>query len=259
MSSRSTVTTLLRKLRYPRRSYAVCAVARSGSNLLTDGLHATRRAGRPNQFFCDLFEATYAEKYGLDPRTDYSGYVGGVIAATVTSNEVFGFKLMGWYLGSFMAKLRATGAFGDGSDFAVLRRAFPRLQLLRIRRRNKLRQAISKARAYQTGQWKVRGKEAFTNDPQFDGKLIDRCLVEIQREEETWERFFERTEAEALMINYEELSANYQQTIQAVLDFLRIRLPRQAIIVPQTVKQSDAISVEWEQRYLELKEPLAMA
>src|SRR5437868_1286847 len=142
---------LLRKLRYPLRCYVVCAVARSGSNLLTDGLHATRRAGRPNQFFCELFEDTYARKYRLDPQRDYASYVNGIIEATSTSNRVFGFKLMGWYLEPFIDKLNR--AFGEASILEQLEKVFPRLKLIRIQRQNKLGQAISKARAYQSGQW----------------------------------------------------------------------------------------------------------
>ncbi len=253
------MASLLRKLRYPRRCYAVCAVARSGSNLLTDGLHATRKAGRPNQFFCDLFEATYAEKYRLDPERDYAGYVRGIIEATVTSNEVFGFKLMGWYLNSFVTKLRHTEAFGSGSELELLATAFPRLQLIRIQRRNKLCQAISKARAYQSGQWKVRENEVPVNDSQFDVALIDRCLVEIRREEEAWTQFFQRSNAEALTIDYEELSQNYESTIRSALAFLRIGMPRHTLLAPATIKQSDETSAEWERRYREMKEPVAVA
>src|SRR5436190_18995942 len=100
---------LFHKLRYPRRCYAVCAIARSGSNLLTDGLHATRRAGRPKQFFCDLFQGEYAAKHQLNLR-DYASYVRGIIPATATSNEVFGFKVMSWYLQQFITRLRDTYA-----------------------------------------------------------------------------------------------------------------------------------------------------
>ncbi len=234
-------------------------MARSGSNLLSDGLHATRRAGRPNQFFCELFEATYAEKYRLDPRLDYAGYVRGIIDATVTSNEVFGFKLMGWYLDWFIEKLRRTAAFGSGPELELLENAFPRLQLIQIRRRDKLRQAISKARAYQSGQWKVRENEEPAGDPHFDAALIERCLLEIKREEDAWSRFFKRTGAEALTIEYEELANNYEESIGNVLAFLKIRVPRRTMLAPETVKQSDATSAEWERRYREMKEPLAVA
>src|SRR5437763_210407 len=126
---------LFHKLRHQRRCYAICAIARSGSNLLTDGLRATCRAGRPKQFFCELFENEYAAKYELNLRAGYSGYVNGIITATATSNEVFGFKVMGWYLQQLLRKLRNTGAFGSGPDLEVLRNAFPRLQLIYIQRR----------------------------------------------------------------------------------------------------------------------------
>ncbi|PYL82658.1 MAG: hypothetical protein DMF21_01840 [Verrucomicrobia bacterium] len=70
---------LFHNLRHPRRCYVVCAIPRSGSNLLTDGLHATRRAGRPKQFFLAGFEAGYAAKHALDPAHDYAAYVRGIV------------------------------------------------------------------------------------------------------------------------------------------------------------------------------------
>jgi LPS sulfotransferase NodH len=226
-------------------------MARSGSNLLTDGLHATRRAGRPNQFFCELFEGTYAEKYNLDPQRDYAGYVSQIIELTSTSNRVFGFKLMGWYLDTFVQKLNHT--FGQAPTLELLDKVFPRLKLIRIQRRDKLRQAISKARAYQSGQWKVRENEEIESNANFDPPLIDRCLKENQREEDAWSRFFEQTGAKAFEITYEEFCQNYEGTLQAVLDFLQIRLPRQTKIGrPLTIRQHDDVSREWEERYRSL-------
>jgi len=51
---------LFHKLRHPRRCYVVWAILRSGSNLLTNGLHATRRAGRPMPFFPPQSELEFA-------------------------------------------------------------------------------------------------------------------------------------------------------------------------------------------------------
>jgi LPS sulfotransferase NodH len=139
---------LLHKLRHPSRCYLVCATARTGSNLLTDGLHATRRAGRPKQFFLPKFEGEYAAGLELDAGADFSGYVRGVVRKTATSNEVFGFKIMGWYWEEFLTRLRGTQAFGgpESSESEILQEAFPRLQYVQVLRRNKLRQAISKSR-----------------------------------------------------------------------------------------------------------------
>lgn len=244
---------LFHSLRHPRRCYVVCAIPRSGSNLLTDGLHATRRAGRPKQFFLAKFEAGYGAKHGLDPAKDYAGYVRGIISAKTTANEVFGFKLMSWYLDDFLRRLRETRAFGDAEtgDLKLLRNAFPRLEFVRVVRRHKLRQALSTARALQTGLWKVQKGKTIQREPQFDAELIEQCLREGQRQEKAWESFFQRIGVNPLDVEYEKLCQDYEETIRAVLDFLRISLPRHTRIGPPvTVKQADDISRAWEQRFL---------
>ena len=242
------------KRRYPRRCYVVCAIPRSGSNLLTDGLRATRRAGRPQQFFLPGHEAKFALRNGLDA-TDFAAYVRGIISATATPNEVFGFKLMGGYLEGFLQRLRATRAFGEESevqDLEILRTAFPRLQFIQIARRNKIRQAVSKARAAQTGLWKIGKGKSASGEPQFDSNLISSCLEDTRREEMIWDRFFERIEVKPFRVEYEELSENYAGTVAATLDFLKIRAPSRERIRPITVRQADALSRDWEKRFLAL-------
>src|SRR3977135_4112559 len=121
---------LFHKLRYPRRCYVVCTIPRSGSNLLTDGLRDTRRAGVPKQFFLPKTKSRYAEELGIDRAADYAGYVRASVNAKVTCNEVFGFKLMSWYLDDFLARLREAHGFGNSkpSDLELLRSAFHRLR-----------------------------------------------------------------------------------------------------------------------------------
>ncbi|PYJ49061.1 MAG: hypothetical protein DME87_10630 [Verrucomicrobia bacterium] len=213
-------------LRHPRRCYVVCAIPRSGSNLLTDGLHATRQAGRPKQFFLEKL---------------------------TTPNEVFGFKLMSWYLDDFLSRLRETRAFGDAEtvDLKLLQNAFPRLKFVHVFRRNKLRQALSTARALQTGLWKVQKGKTIQREPQFDAELIEQCLKEGQRQEKAWECFFQRIGVNPFRVEYEKLCQDYEGTIRAVLDFLRISLPRRTRIGPPvTVRQADDISRAWEERFV---------
>jgi len=252
---------LFHNLRHPRRCYVVCAIARSGSNLLTDGLHNTRRAGRPKQFFLINHEARYAAMSHLDSR-DFAAYVRGIISATATSNEVFGFKLMVWYLQDFLHRLRETKAFGEESatDLEILRNAFPRLEFIQIVRRNKVRQAISRARAGQTGLWKLcNGKEAKA-EPSFDPTLITNCLTEATIHEQMWKDFFNSIGVEPFRVEYEQLCEDYENTLHGVLDYLRISLPRGTRLgPPRTVRQADEISAEWEERFLALHPQLQPA
>ena len=244
---------LFHKLRHPRRCYIVCTIPRSGSNLLTDGLRATRRAGMPKQFFLPKSEARYGAELGLDPDADYPGYVRGIVNTKTTRNEVFGFKLMSWYLDDFLARLRDTRAFGDPAtdDLAMLREAFPRLRFVHIFRRHKLRQALSTARALQTGLWKVQEGKTALREPQFDAELIEQSLREAERQEKIWNTFFQRNGIDPFQVEYEELCRDYGATICGVLHFLRISLPRGVQIGPPvTIRQSDEISRIWEKRFL---------
>jgi LPS sulfotransferase NodH len=244
---------LFHKLRHPRRCYVVCAIPRSGSNLLTDGLHATRRAGRPKQFFLRKSELDFAVAHNLDLRADFAAYVRGIIRATATSNEVFGFKLMSWYLDDFLGRLRGTGAFGDAgtTDLDLLQNAFPRLKFVHVIRRHKLRQALSKARAHQTGLWKVQEGKTVQREPQFDAELIEQCLKDSEQQEKLWARFFQRIGIEPLRVEYENLCEDYEANIRRVLGFLQISLPRRTRIdPPMTVRQADDMSRAWEERFL---------
>jgi trehalose 2-sulfotransferase len=244
---------LFHKLRHPRRCYVVCTIPRSGSNLLTDGLRATRRAGMPKQFFLQKFERRYAAEHGLDPVADYPRYVRGIVSAKTTHNEVFGFKLMSWYLDDFLNRLRDTRAFGDGAvdDLSLLRNAFPRLRFVHIHRRHKLRQALSTARALQTGLWKVQSGKSTVREPQFDAELIEQSLREAERQEKMWHNFFQRIGVEPFQVEYEKLCKDYEATIRSLLDFLQISLPRGAEIGPPvTIRQADEISRIWEERFL---------
>jgi len=221
--------------------------------LLTDGLRATRRAGMPKQFFLPKFETRYGVELGIDPLADYPGYVRSIVDTKTTANEVFGFKLMSWYLDDFLARLRETKAFGDATidDLSLLRNAFPQVRFVHIHRRHKLRQALSTARALQTGLWKVKNGEMEEHEPQFDAELIEQSLREGERQEEIWHRFFQRIGVQPFDVEYEKLCQDYTGTIRGVLDFLRISLPRDARIGPPvTIRQADEISRIWEERFL---------
>jgi len=244
---------LFHKLRHPQRCYVVCTIPRSGSNLLTDGLRATRQAGKPKQFFLPKSEGRYGAQLGLNPNADYPGYVRGIVNTKTTRNEVFGFKLMSWYLDDFLARLRDTGAFGSAAtdDLTMLRNAFPRLRFVHIVRRHKLRQALSTARALQTGLWKVQEGKAALREPQFDAELIEQSLREAERQEKIWHTFFQLIGIDPFQIAYEELCRDYEAAIRGVLDFLKISLPPRARIGPPvTVRQADEISRIWEERFL---------
>jgi LPS sulfotransferase NodH len=221
--------------------------------LLTDGLRETRRAGVPKQFFLPKAEPRYAAEIGIDPAAGYAEYVHGIVNAKTTRNEVFGFKLMSWYLEDFLKRLRNTRAFGEAAtdELQVLRTAFPRLRFVYIRRCHKLRQALSTARALQTGLWKVQNGKVPEREPQFDAELIEQSLREAERQDKIWEDLFQRLGVQPFQVQYEQLCRDYEETIRSVLDFLKISLPSGTRIGPPvTIRQADEVSRIWEERFL---------
>lgn len=246
----------LHHLLNPTQCYALCAVARSGAHLLAGGLRATHLAGRPLQYFNQHLAQKYAIRYGLDAARHFSQYVRGIVPAASTSNAVFGFRMESWDLAGFVDRLRESGEFerADAREIELLRAAFPRLRCIELTRQDKLRQAISKARAVQTNHWVIaKGKKAIA-EPRFDLELIDQCLASARRAEEMWSDFFQRNEIVPLSITYEDLRHDYPRTVGRVLDFLRIRLPRRVAIGPPcTIRQADSINEEWVRHYRELR------
>lgn len=247
---------LFHRFFFPTRCYALCSVARSGAHLLSGGLRATRLAGKPEQYFHKELAPKYAARYGLDAERDFTGYVRGIVAAAATPNAVFGFRIESWEIERFVARFRELGEFGtaDPSAMDLLRSAFPRLRCIHLTRHDKVRQAISKARAMQTNLWVIDPEKNASGEATFDPALIDQCLQSATRAEAIWSEFFQRNEIEPLAVTYEDLCADYAATVGRVLDFLRVRLPRRfSLGEPTTVRQADAITEEWVARYAALQ------
>jgi LPS sulfotransferase NodH len=206
----------------------------------------------PKQFFLPKDESRYAAELGINRTADYAAYVRAIVDTKIR-NDVFGFKLMSWYLDDFLARLREAHGFGNStpSDLELLRSAFPRLRFLRIVRRHKLRQALSTARALQTGFWKVQEGKSILREPEFDPDLIEQSLREAERQEKIWDDFFRQIGIKPFNVEYEKLCQDYDGTIRAVLNFLRIKLPAGVRVgPPATTRQADEISRMWEERFL---------
>ena len=216
------------------RSYAVCALPRSGSSLLCEMLFDTGLAGAPAEYFDVQQMARFRDAWGTHDR---AGYLSALLARKTGPNGVFGFKAQFFQLAE---------AFPDWQVEA----AFPALSYVYIIRRDRLRQAISWARAVQTGWW-ASDHEAPEHLPVvFDRAQIDRMIDGIAERERRWEELFERLGAEPLRTTYEDLVAAPQPTVVGVLRHLGIDVPDDLAIRPPTLKrQADLVTEQWVRRY----------
>ena len=217
----------------PHVSYIVCSMPRSGSSLLCDVLAGTELAGAPTEYFDrNQMEAFQRE---WDAST-VDAYLSKLLSKKTSLNGVFGVK-------AHFHQLRE--ALGDRR----LDDLFPDLHLIYIARRDHVRQAVSWARAIQTGQWAsdhpVRGGE-----PRFDPAQLRDLLGRIEQEERDWQAFFESRGAEPLRIDYEDLTGAVNQTVLRVLAFVGGSVPDGFEPPRPTIdKQADELSEEWVRRY----------
>ena len=244
------------------RIIAIAATARSGSTLLCRALAATGQLGDPQEL--------------VNPHTVFAP--GSLRRAPLLTTRLYLGLLRNWWRPGMKwekvhrygrAEVRAmlddsVARWGspDGVLCAKLMWHPYRLAMLeqgvdmshwgapvtwvRIQRSDRLAQAISFARARQTGQWTA--EQSSSAAPSFDRLRIDRALEGIANSEAGWDGYFAQIGVTPYEIRYEDLDADYETTIRKLLDHLGCA----DVAVPgrQLRRQADGESEVWRERYL---------
>jgi LPS sulfotransferase NodH len=235
----------------PHTSYVICATSRSGSTLLCDRLMATGFAGRPEEYFNARPRAALGHPVwsGWD-RADMAAYVGWILDLGTTPNGVFGVKLTPSALEALLVRLRADRQDPDMSDGELLGMSFPGLRFLWITRRDKVRQAISAYRALQSDTWIERtGTAHRAEEPSYSFVLIDEQVGAIVQDEAAWSHFFTANGIRPHTVVYEDLVADTEDEVNAVLRWLGIDCDLSGLRAAGLSKQADRLTNLWEQRY----------
>jgi LPS sulfotransferase NodH len=234
-----------------KSSYIVCALPRSGSTLLCEGLAQTRQTGIPKEYFHQPLREQFQAQWQLSDAS-FSTYFEEVLKQATTSNGVFGFKIMYPDLPPLIDQLRQSARTPNLPAINVLQQFFPDLQLIFIHRRDHIRQAISLVRARQTGIWQHHPEQSQTQQDvelSYDSAVIDQAILEITRWEGAWRLFFEQIDSHPWTIVYEDFIRNYPNTIQATLNFLG-QPHLQDIPTPRLEKIADQTTEDWFYRYI---------
>jgi trehalose 2-sulfotransferase len=234
-------------------SYLVCTTLRSGSSLLCEALKSTGLAGSPGEFFGSDTAWT-----GIGPRvtSDVVEYVAALMQRFSTPNGVFGAKLMWPQLIALTHRLKAIPEYRDAPACELLGSVFPNLHVVYLTRRDKLRQAISLLKAWQTDIWVVRqaASPAPRGDTRFDRTGIEHAMLRLNSWERLWEIYFQGCSIQPFTLAYEELVEAYEETTIGVLKHLGIPLPAEVVVgAPRIVRQADAQTEDWVRRYQELE------
>ncbi|MCP4847756.1 MAG: hypothetical protein GY899_07415 [Verrucomicrobiaceae bacterium] len=237
-------------------SYLVCATHRSGSNLLCQSLWHTELCGYPQEFFSPTRASKIAEEYGLvaDPQLDYPGYVSELVSKRVSSNGVFGAKIMWSHLEPFL-----TGLGQDSmADTDLLGTIFPNIRYLWIRRDDKLRQAISMWKAKQTKVYnslQTEGGAHLAAEAIYDFNEIEKIKRRFEDEDKAWGDFFTKNSITPVQIHYEDFAVHHEARTLEILRELAIDVGKAFKVKPLTYKPlADSTNEEWRERYLREEE-----
>jgi LPS sulfotransferase NodH len=138
----------------------------------------------------------------------------------------------------------------------LMGRLFSRPNYIWMVRRDKVGQAVSWAKAAQTGIYaRHRGEMPVPQqEPEFDFRLINNLYGLILEGEAGWSDFFKRCGVKPFKVVYEDLVEAYEPTALNILRYLNIPYPENLLFEERKLqKQADALNEAWAERYVQLK------
>jgi LPS sulfotransferase NodH len=242
------------------RSYILCASPRTGSTLLCDLLASTGVAGRPDSFFRRQSVSWWAAHLGVpDPSASaqpdaHRRFLKAVLAEGRGSTGIFGLRLMQETVADLSARLGPLYPDLQG-DAARFDRAFGPTLYIHLSRPDKVAQAISFARAVQSGLWHRApdGTEierlSPPETPKYDAKLLRRLVGDFEAFDAAWTLCFARQGIAPLHVSYDDLSAGPSLVLAEILERLGLDPALASGVTPGVARLADDVSLDWHRRY----------
>lgn len=209
------------------RGYAILTSPRSGSTFLCSLLRNTGLLGVPYEWLNRIHFNKIVQSGAKVAEPD------GLVAQASTANGVFGVKVLPWHFESPVTAPLAPFVLGQ--------------QLVVLRRRDLLGQAISRIRGEQTQQWT--SLEVAEGEPAYDRARIELSIKASVSDIATWDAFLARTGRSALQLDYEDLAEDPQAAVEAIADLVGVNLGGRRPTSNLSI-QRDALSEDWRARFL---------
>lgn len=244
----------------PPRTWVVASLPRTGSTLLCNALWDTGRVGAPKEYLNPMQVRDWEARLAPDrwTRGRHRALVGPAVALAGRG------RWSDARLRAYLDRVRAhrtgpTGWFGlkihwhHFEAWFLARGRSPEAFLgparwLRVVRRDRLRQAVSWARALQTGRWA--SWQRGYSPPRFSARAIEARLAAIDAGESAWDAWFAGQGLRPRVVVYEDLIADWEGTLRAVLADLDVPPEAQgALPAPSLRRQADDTTDRWIERW----------
>jgi len=233
-------------------SYFICCTKRSGSYLLCEALENTGLAGRPSEHIPTDVNPWHPGFTLENYRASFR-----VMIEKGTTGGIFGCKAMWPWFGDLVGKLEVLARRETTPVDRLLAELFPNPHYIMLTRRDRIRQAISVARAEWTNVWKsteARYPRNRVEDLRIDPRTVDHEARVIANIESSFDGFFDRYGISPFRVVYEDLVERYEETALEILDFLGIPHPAHVSFGERRLeRQWDAASDELLRQYYAAK------
>src|ERR1700730_322607 len=221
-------------------AYIICTLPRSGSTGLADLLCQTGIAGVPREYL------SRPERFVADSRVGYESFFPHLLKIGSTANGIFGAKIFWFQIAQLAEMLARTPPYSRLSFDDALNQLFPRLSYIWLRRRDKLRQAISYYRASETNIWSTRRRfPTHLETCQFDREKIEYWRRRIIEWDQGWSQFFEARSISPLTIVYEDMVGNWYKRVTEIVHFIEASYTGRRTFRLRYARQSDALTDKW--------------
>jgi len=227
-----------------RFKYLVCSTPRTGSTLLCTGLASSGSAGLPLEYYSGTHVQAYLHRIGSSKKAlKLAEYWQFLLRHRTSPNGVFGMKMHFADLAHAFKTKQAQRSFLGEFDHFIL-----------LTRRNKLAQAVSFAKARETGTYRVGADESDAAPPPeaYNFRYLAKTLGWISDREAQWRVLLADLRDKTTAITYEELAADYAASLARILTALGLTDSIPALDPrPRIVPQRDETSRQWEDRFMQ--------
>lgn len=234
----------------------ICGTQRSGSYLLSELLAKTGQVPFAEEWITPFHLSDRRRAFGL-PADMPQWQVLGEIVRRERRNGVFAVKQMWRSLEAFLNDIRHNHAeFSPRSDESLLRDLLGgEIHYIMLTRQDKIRQAVSYAKARQTGHWRQQDDALpYRRDLLlYTYSDVAQAADDVSRAEDKWYDFFDRAGIQPLTIIYEDLLGNTSVCLEAILSHIGLNAQTREIAPEASQKpMSDGINQQWFKRHNEL-------
>jgi LPS sulfotransferase NodH len=191
----------------------------------------------------------YSDLRGL---ADYRQHLDRTFRLGTTPNGVFASKLMWSQVGELRRLAAQLPEFRGVDPTHLLDQIFGHPAYVWVRRRDKVRQAISLWRALQTRTWRAGGDPEQPSEPvprySFEG--IDHLVRRLRADDQAWVRYFGSHGLNELTIFYEDdLERDWAAATSRALAHIGVPVPEGWRPAEPTARQADSLTEQWLESY----------